>query len=121
MDIVAKADGFRLGVDPTPDDVNEANWIIDRMTAEIEGLRARTTWYRIDDPDNPPPKTDESEMLTKPFLAICPDKDAPDGYDINICWWEPRMNSRGGCWWGDGDFRLYPTHWMPLPTPLEVK
>ncbi|MAM60819.1 hypothetical protein [Maritimibacter sp. UBA3975] len=39
-DIVERADVFRLGVDPTPDDVNEANWIIDRMTAEIERLRA---------------------------------------------------------------------------------
>ncbi|WP_288927252.1 hypothetical protein [uncultured Maritimibacter sp.] len=39
-DIVERADGFRLGVDPTPDDVNEANWLIDRMTAEIEHLRA---------------------------------------------------------------------------------
>lgn len=42
-DIVTRADGFRLGADPTPDDVNEANWLIDRLTAEVERLRAALT------------------------------------------------------------------------------
>lgn len=32
------ADGFRLGTNPTDDDVSRANWIIDRQSARIEEL-----------------------------------------------------------------------------------
>ena len=38
--ILKQADNFRLGSSPTDDDVNEANWIIDRLSAEVERLRA---------------------------------------------------------------------------------
>ena len=31
--VLSEADGFRLGVDPTPDDVHTANWLIDRLSA----------------------------------------------------------------------------------------
>lgn len=40
-DLIERADAFRLSIDPTPDDVNEANWLIDRMTAAIEQQAAR--------------------------------------------------------------------------------
>jgi hypothetical protein len=40
-DLVKRADSFRLGASPTPDDVNEANWLIDRMSARIEELEAQ--------------------------------------------------------------------------------
>ncbi len=31
--VLLEADGFRLGVDPTPDDVHTANWLIDRLSS----------------------------------------------------------------------------------------
>ena len=34
------ADSFRLGTDPTNEDVSRANWIIDRQSARIEELEA---------------------------------------------------------------------------------
>jgi hypothetical protein len=50
------------------------------------------------------------------FLGYCPDESATDPVScICICWWEPHIGK--GKWWGEGDYELRPTHWMPLPDP----
>jgi hypothetical protein len=61
--------------------------------------------------DNPP-KTG-ADMVAKPFLAWCPDETAPDGGDIRVIWWEPKLNK--GCWYSDREVVEKPTHWLPMP------
>ena len=39
-DLVKRADAFRLGSRPTNQQVDEANWLIDRMSSRIEELEA---------------------------------------------------------------------------------
>jgi hypothetical protein len=45
-DLVKESDGFRLGTRPKDDDVNRANWLIDRQSARIEALKAEATRLR---------------------------------------------------------------------------
>jgi len=45
-DLVEMADGFRLGAKPTDEQVDAANWLIDRMTARIEALEAENARLR---------------------------------------------------------------------------
>jgi len=66
-------------------------------------------WKTIDSA----PKSRQQDMRAAQFLAWCPDGEAPGGGDVRVCWWEPVMK----CWYGDCDFKLHPSHWMPLPTP----
>lgn len=86
----------------------------EEVAAEIERLRAQTTWYRIDDPDNPPPDDPHVRGLWinvhkgHPYFQIDSgfiDDDTGRflGYDADDFGWDA------------GDY----THWMPLPTPPE--
>lgn len=40
-DLVKRADAFRLGSRPTDQQVDETNWLIDRMSSRIEELEAK--------------------------------------------------------------------------------
>jgi hypothetical protein len=40
-ELVKRADAFRLGSRPTDQQVDEANWLIDRMSSRIEELEAK--------------------------------------------------------------------------------
>jgi hypothetical protein len=66
------------------------------------------------------PKTGDNYVALD-FLAWCPDElrheDGEKG-DVRLCWWEPKMiarNGNEGMWYGDGEFELFPTLWMPKP------
>lgn len=36
-----------------------------------------------------------------------------------VCWW-CKGDYYSGWWRGDAGYRIYPTHWMPLPDPPAV-
>ncbi len=78
---------------------------------------ARPRWYRMDDAENPPPKSDPKTMRAVSILGWTPDKTAYTGGDWRVIWWEPLI--KNGCWWSDLDIEAHPTHWMPLPQPPE--
>ena len=40
-DLVKRADAFRLGARPTDRQLDDANWLIDRMSSRIEELEAK--------------------------------------------------------------------------------
>lgn len=92
--------------------------MLKKAAAEIERLRALTTWHRIDDPDNPPPK-DTPIRIKVPF-----------GYDRHDCVELLAISVRGERWFTFAyacgrDLPIEPTHWQhvepQLPTPPEVK
>lgn len=42
-DVLKRADAFRLGADPTPEDVDKANMLITELSAEVAHLRDDAT------------------------------------------------------------------------------
>ncbi len=62
------------------------------------------------------PKLAAASFKTIYLLGWCPqDPNDPDAelYEARVIWWEPKL--KGGCWYGDGDHQVKPTHWMFLP------
>jgi hypothetical protein len=57
-------------------------------------------WFRIDDPENPPPKDELAEIILFNGFDVC-----------SGSWWEGRW-----CSWHDEIFPQ-PTHWRALPPP----
>lgn len=80
-------------------------------------LRAQTTWHRIDDPDNPPPK--DGPHVRGLWVNVhegCPYFQQDSGF---IDYDTGRFLGYDGddFGWDADDY----THWMPLPTSPEVK
>lgn len=50
------------------------------------------------------------------ILGFCPEPDVCN-LESGICivWWEPFMKGGKGMWYGEGNYEVHPTHWMPLP------
>jgi hypothetical protein len=57
-----------------------------------------------------------------------PMETAPQGMDNEVLVWDGRVITIAAVWWHDdeeqslpawftGEYRVYPTHWMPLPAP----
>ena len=81
-----------------------------------EALKAEREWRPIESAPKSTSKPVLGGMSVKAvyLLGYCPDESAVDPAScICVVWWEPHLD--GGCWQGEGDIRMRPTHWQPLP------
>jgi hypothetical protein len=81
----------------------------------------RMAWRPIETAPKALPVPSPGGMLVRAIyiLGYCPDESAVDPSScICVVWWEPQLD--GGCWQGEGDMRMRPTHWMPLPPSPEA-
>ena len=117
MDIVDK---LKSQIGDDPQFIFDYEALFKQAAAEIERLRARTTWYRIDDPDNPPPKDGTVVRLFYPDWVEMDTRignaspGQVEGFYAGSAehgrWVIPhRMDTRDPI----------PSHWRPLPTPPE--
>lgn len=115
MDIVDELMDAHLSYVRDGVDGEEGARMMKVAVAEIERLRALTTWHRIDDPDNPPPK--DGTVIWAWHVAKLNQHAAFDA-NIKKAQWLPDCEE----WRVEGVGGNVPpviSHWMSLPTPPE--
>ena len=84
-------------------------YLLEEAAAEIEKLRAERRWIPVS--ERLPAELEQVIV----WMPDCPHH--PCGLDIGSC----MTDSWGVSWMVSGGRSAFPTHWMPLPSPPEVK